>query len=202
MMENRSPDDLVSEDWNNVLKRVVPLMMDEKFSAALEMVENFMHSEMDNELRSSVLGTRAQLKEDLGDLEGARADLQLAISMVGPSFSKYVNQCCLGEVSRKLGQHDQVVASYRAALRTCTESEIPGGAALKRFLDALPQQTLSDDDRTLCSQVARRSWALVGLAGEPDVANLQLVASSLMAREAGRAKPGTDGTFPNFLPPK
>src|SRR6266568_3751666 len=119
------------EQWWTVMRRAAPLMQKRDFAAALTEVQAFLSHEAGPEVRSDALGLRADLKERLGDLESAKADLQTARALIGPSYMRYVHEICLGAISRKQAQIDEAASWYRIALQTCMLGErISGGSAL------------------------------------------------------------------------
>lgn len=137
-------------------------------ATALAAVESFSAPKGIPDLRSEVLGFRADLKEMLGRVEAAKADFLTARSLVGATYGRYVHELSLASICRKLNQAEEAESWYRTALHTCLEGNISGGTALKEFLLLKCERTLSTDDRMLCSEVAERSWKTLGLAGRPD----------------------------------
>lgn len=159
-------------------------MKEKNLTVALQQIDAFLQREMDTELRSSVLGMRAQLKEDLGDQEGAKADLLSAISIGDASFTRYVNESSLAGIYRLQGNYPDATKWYRAALRTSVDGDFPGGAVLRNFLALQPEKSLSKEDRALCIEVVQGSWKLLGLEGGPDVTDLAASTSIIVEREA------------------
>jgi hypothetical protein len=183
-MTEPPPAKSVSEAWQDVMILVAQHIANKTFEAALELVDAFSRREMDVELRASVLGMRADLKEEITDFEGAKNDLLEIISLLRPSFARYVNETCLAELYLKTGLVDDAFALYRTALRTCLEANVSGGAALRKFLELRGQSSLSDADRELCIEVASRSWKILKLPGEPDTSDLAKIAMTIVSREA------------------
>jgi hypothetical protein len=53
----------------------------------------------------------------------------------------------------------------------------------------LPESSdLSEEDRKLCFSVASQSWSALGLPGDPDLADLPVVVSTLIQAEANYSK--------------
>jgi len=185
-----------STDWNTwdaVMLSMIPFLNNKDFGSALNSVEDFMQRQLEDEVKSSALGMRAYLKENLGDVEGAKGDLMEAISLAPLSFGKHVNEVCLAELHKKQGNNGQAEHWYRQALITCAEStnRVSGGHVISKFLE-LRGQSLNDEDRKLCAVVAERSWRVWNPADQPDLANLDLVAATIMKEERkgdGERKP-------------
>ena len=168
-----------------MMRRIVPLINERKFPSAVSEVTAFLSREMIPEVRSDALGMRANLNEHTGDLEAAAQDLLTACSLVVSSYGRYVHELSLAGIYRKREQMDDSLSWCRTALRTCLECEgISGGSALTDLLLLCGRGRLAPQDQDLCERVARRSWAVLGLPGEPDVADLSATVSEIKRCEA------------------
>ena len=173
------------ESWMVVMRNVSSLVEKGDLTTALAAVESFSAPEGMPDLRSDVLGFRADLEERLGRVETAKADLLAARSLVAATYIRYVHELSLGSICRRQNQVDEAESWYRTALRTCLEGKnISGGTALKEFLLLNREGTLSTEDQSLWSQVAERSWEMLGLAGRPDLSDLPRVVSAIKEGEA------------------
>ena len=91
----------------------------------------------------------------------------------------------LGCVSEKRESVNEAVSWYQTALRTCIEGEgISGGTALQKLLRLRAQEVLTAEDRTLCARAAQKSWQVLGLPGEPDLADISRAVSTIKEGEA------------------
>lgn len=186
MTAKRKKDvDLSWKNWTEVMRKVTSLMQKDDFRAALSEVETFLAQEDYPDIHSDALGMKASLKEELGDIQGAKQDLLVARSLIGPSYGRYVHEISLGAIAQNQQQTDEALAWYRAALHTCIEGQgISGGTALKKLVGLQGEKDLSADDRALCTEAARKSWRVLNLSGQPDLANLNLAISDIKDSEA------------------
>jgi hypothetical protein len=182
---SKNDDSAAQQAWLETMKEVSRLISARHFEAALHAVNRFLPHATGNELRASVLGMRASLKEELGHLDGAKEDLSMANSVIGPGFAKYVNECAIAEIYRKQGKMPEVMSWYRMALRTSIDAGISGGAALNKFLRLHSGVELSGADQNLCHDVVRTSWTFLELRGKPNFRNLVEAASLIVQKEAG-----------------
>src|SRR5262249_13997034 len=87
--------------WSGVMRTVVLLMQKDDSYAALTEIDRFLLDDIPPELLSDALGMRADLKEQMGDFEGAEADLRSAYSIVASSYLRYVHELSFASLSRK-----------------------------------------------------------------------------------------------------
>ena len=190
MTENQQSD-LAWLGWIEVMRKVASFTQNGEFTTALSEIEAFLSRETRAELRSEALSLRADLKEQLGDLEAAKEDLLTARSLVGRSYMRYVQELSLGRLYRMQQRLNEAVSWYRVALHTCIEGEgISGGTALKEFLTLRGQEALTVEDQALTAQVAERSWRVLGLPGQPDLTSLPRVISAIKDGEANPPRKG------------
>lgn len=170
------------------MRRCLALTAQRDYDAALALMDEILSHELEHDLEAEALGFRASLKEDLGDYQHARDDLLAALSVSEEgSYMRYTFELSLGGISEGLGRTDEATSWYRKALLTCINTEgISGGTVLKKILKLNGEDRLSDEDRTLCEQVAMKSWKLLKLPAEPNLSNLGEAAESLIA--AGGSK--------------
>jgi len=171
------------EMWNTLYQSVAKHISSGELRLALAEVESFQPESADTELRSRILSEKAGLKSDLGDLSGAKKDWLLARSLIGPSFTRYVQEISLADLCVKTENTSEALSWYRAAFQTCLESDCSGGGALARFL-RLAGESLSDQDQRLCSAVVSHSWKLLKLPGNPNNADLHNMARILTEAES------------------
>src|ERR1700758_4399220 len=119
MTEDRTTE-LAWTRWSSVIRRIVALKRQGQFGVALAELNIFLGQGQNPEIRSDVLGFRAEFKEQTGDAEGAKLDLIAAREIVNASYARYVHEICLGDLCRKQQQEDQAIAWYRTALQTST----------------------------------------------------------------------------------
>jgi len=173
------------KEWDKVLRRVVGHMRASDLKSALVQIDAFLKSDVAARVRSDALGFRAEVKQELGDLASAEHDLRQAISLVGPSYSRYVHELGLAEIYKRRGQPDVAASFYLDALRTCVAGKgISCGTSLAGLLELKPEALLSDEDKGLCLKAERRAWSLLRLPGDPDRLHLDEAASSIKSAEA------------------
>jgi hypothetical protein len=186
-MANAENPDLAWMRWADVMRDASSLIGKRDFAAALAAVESFLALEARSDLRSDALGFRADIQERLGDFEAAQEDLLTARSLVGATYARYVHELSLGGICRKQNRVAEAASWFRTALHTCLEGEgISGGTALKELFALYSQEALPTEDQSLCAEVARGSWHLLGLPGQPDLSNLPGV---ILAIKEGEAQP-------------
>jgi hypothetical protein len=180
---NKSRKD--QKEWDEVLRRVVGHMGTSDLRSALVELDAFLESDITAQVRSGALGFRAEVKQELGDLDSAEHDLHEAISLVGPSYSRYVHELGLAGIYKRRGQPDVAASFYLDALRTCVAGKgISCGTALAGLLELKPEALLSDDDKRLCLEAVKRAWSLLRLPGDPDRLHLDEAALSIKSAEA------------------
>jgi hypothetical protein len=184
-MTNDQDLDLAWKTWTGVMRKVTLLMQKDDFRDALSQVETFLACEDHAEIRSDALGMKANLKEELGDIQGAKEDLLLARSLIGPSYGRYVHEISLGAIAERQQQSNEALGWYRAALRTCVEGQaISGGTALKKLVGLQGEKEMSAHDQALCIEATRKSWRVLNLPGQPDLADLNLTISRVKEAES------------------
>lgn len=175
--------------WNEVTRLVISLVGTEDFAEAREEVDRFLGADISPELRSVALGLRAEVREQLGDFGGAREDLLIAHSLVGPIYARYVHEISLGVVCEKLHKIDEAICWFEKALNTCLDGEgISAGTALKRLLNLLPEIDLSAERRQLCLRAARKSFEVLQLESRFDPSVLGRIVSVIKKGEANPPK--------------
>jgi len=170
--------------WDEVLGLIASNMRRNDFESALRQVNRFLSDRATPEVRSSALGMKAELEEQLGNLEGARQDLLAARELVRAGFGRYVHELCLAEIYHKQGQATEAMRWCRMALNTGIEAKISVGGALKKLLELQGIDNLTEEDRTLCFAATERSWQALQLPGTPDVTDLAKAVSAIMSAEA------------------
>jgi len=194
-MQSENPD-LVWRRWDEVQLSIALDIKRKDLDSALSRVNSFLAGgEETPEIRSGAMGMKAELEEDLGQLENARQTLLVARDLVGPGFGRYVHEFCLAGVFRRLGQIEEAVSWYRTALKTSLEGGgVSSGSALNAFLDLTGgPRTLTAGDHDLCVQAVQRSWRILHLVGEPDVTDLLTAVSTIREREARGPKESAAG---------
>lgn len=157
------------DTWYQVMRSITSLMKQGDTKTALKEVDFFLLGDIAPEVESDALGMRADLKEQLEDLEGAKNDLLTARALVGPSYKRYVHELSLGSISQRQQNFEEAVSWFRSALQTCLDGEgISGGTALKRFF-AISGRRIPPNDEELCARAIRRSWLVLRLPGQPDL---------------------------------
>ena len=170
--------------WNEVQYSIALDLQSKDLVSALRKVNSFLAAQITPEIRSSALGMKAELEEELGQLENAKQTLLSARGLVGPGFGKYVHEFCLAGIFRKQGEIEKAISWYRTALKTSVESDgVSSGSALNAFL-TLNGETLTAKDYELCVQAVQRSWRILGLIGEPEITDLAKAVSKIREREA------------------
>jgi hypothetical protein len=182
MNDYDSPADWVR--WDAVLRSIVSDMKRNDFEAALRQVDAFLSDKTIPEVRSSAIGMRAYLEEELGDLEGAKQDLLAARLLVAPGFGRYVHEVCLAGIYLKQAYMDESLLWYRIALNTCLEANMSGGAALKKLLEVKGVVNFTEEDRKLFFSASAVSWRVLGLPGDPNFTDLEKVALAIADAEA------------------
>jgi hypothetical protein len=184
------PTDPAQEAWFHVMRRLALLMIERNFAAALSEVQTFLGGEVGHEWRAEALAFRGDIKEEMGDLRGAKLDFSAARSLVGPGYAKYVHEISLAGICRKQQLIDEAISWYRAAMHTAIEvDKISSGSALSGLLKLQSQAELTTEDREICVRAAKQSWRVLGLPGSPDISGLEKVASLICKAETKPPRP-------------
>lgn len=183
-MDDIQHSDIEWANWMRVMREASLHLRQGSTRYALQVIESFVSTAMTPDVRSDVLGLRAQLKADLGEFTSAKGDLLQARNLVGPGYARYVHEVSLGAVCGRLNRANDSLEWYRQALQTCLQSpEVSCGTALKAFLTLTGDNRLDSKDRNLCERAALSSWRLLRLQGDPDLVDLREVANRIGTRE-------------------
>ena len=133
-------------------------------------------------MKAQALFYSGMIHED-SDIEAAIRDWMAALASAPEgSHTRHLVEQKLGEAGERVGRREQAMSWYRSAMKTCADGgEFAGGIALKSFL-AVAGSRLSSEDKRLASDVATKSWRILGLSGEPDLADLPRVADLMAPR--------------------
>lgn len=169
--------------WNDAQRIMSPFLKAADSEMALRVLSLFFATRPARPERSQALQMKATILRDMGSVHDARKDLLRAWRLTTPkSFSRYVDEVCLGTLSEELQNRRDAAMWYRRALATGTRAgNISVSAALRRFLSLVGRRSLRSSERTLCIQAVRKSWKYLNLKGTPP-RHLQRVARIL--REA------------------
>lgn len=181
--------------WYEFLqKHVVTLMNNGDYDRALSQLDDYLAVERLPEVRSDAIAFRANLRKEMGDLEAAKTGYLEARSLVPPSYTRYVDELCLGQICEDLGNKDEAANWYRTSLDTCLRArDVSGGTALQKFLEINPPNNLTSGDRELCIKVIEQSWLVLGLPGRPNYRNLKDMISAIKNGEANPPGKSIDG---------
>jgi len=163
----------------------LPYLVSGRYDIALEVVNSFLRCRPSQSTRGEALCMRSSLWQSLGVLHRAKRDALAGCRLREPrSYGRYVMQYGLGHLSEKLGNPQEAIEWYRAALKTVAASrDISGGGVLEKWLALCPEKDLSPSDRTLSRKAARRSWKALHLSGEPRPKDLERLAQRLLKQQ-------------------
>jgi len=176
---------MTKDEWNARQTRLVKAWAQgDIVSAFAEIAHVVAHGS--DAMKAQALIYRGMIQED-SDLAAARQDWIEALSHAPQgSHTRHVAQEKIAQACERLNLKDDAISWYRSALETCADGhEFPGGHVLKSFL-ALIDGPLSPSDQALTLTVAKKSWRLLGLAGEPDWTDLRRVADLVAPRSEPR----------------
>lgn len=182
-------------NWYEFLqKHVVTLMSIGDYHGALSQLDDYLAIERLPEVRSDAVAFRANVRKEMGDSEAAKMDYLEARSLVPPSYTRYVDELCLGQICRDQGNIDEAANWYRKALDTCLRAkDVSGGTALQKFLEIYRVGSLTAGDRELCLKVVDLSWQVLGLPARPDHENLNRAVSVIKSGEANPPRRPVEG---------
>jgi tetratricopeptide (TPR) repeat protein len=177
------------------LKKAFILKMKGDCDAALSMLSSRLLVEEYPDLKRGTYQLMATLKEDLGRLDEAIADLLSSYSLIPPApigaatFAKSTIEVSIGKICEKQSKIYEAINWYKKALKTISDGEgTSGGLDLKCFITIVGEENLSDDERLLCSNVVSKSWKLLRIEEEPDLSNLLKAAEKLIQAQ-GKPRP-------------
>jgi len=181
-------------NWIQLQRKIVSLLDQNAVAEALSALDGFLSRESNPELRSDALGWKADVHERIGDLATAMTELLEARSLVGPAYVKYVHELRIAGICCKQQKFEDALRWYREALDTSAKGNgISGGNALNGLLNLQGKVSLSDADFALCSLVAKKSWNLLGLPGEPNLGHLPDVVSKIRLSESDPPRKQPEG---------
>lgn len=96
---------------------------------AIAILQNGLSRVKDAPIRSTLLVEQARCQVDLGRLAEARVSLTHAISMAKPGAESFRGQCELAEVSLKMGQLDEAIATANHIVKSSCPLKIRRKAA-------------------------------------------------------------------------
>jgi tetratricopeptide (TPR) repeat protein len=169
--------------WELLEMQVASLIGKGEYGTVVNVLNQFLATKPLAAEASEALALRAYAKEDLGEFSGALTDLLQAhrLSDVG-TYRRYTLELTIGALFKTTGDPQSSLAWYRRALETVivAKEDISGGSALRSFLELKGKDDVSSEERALCHSVARASWGALHQRGEPDLTNLQDLATTLI----------------------
>ena len=124
----------------------------------------------DEEQRGRALMCRGTVREDENDWVAAATDFEAAIVLLpDASYARFTAQLSAASANEHLGNDAAAERRTLAALETCAAASEPiSGAPALRRLFARPQPVVGEP-LALAKRVARQSWHVLNLPGEPDL---------------------------------
>ncbi len=173
-------------EWMSTYKTAIDLQIEGSLAEAINVINLYLDTKPPLDLQGEALGCRAMLYEDQGNLENSMRDLIGARSLSSPGgFSRYTLELSLGDLCERLRHTTEARNWYREALSTVADDPLTsGGAAIRRLVKLIGPDKLTLDERQICERVAKQSWQLLGLDGEPDLSHLSHSAQLLLEAEA------------------
>ena len=181
------PDDsTISAEWLAAQKEVLRAKMAGRSRQGIAMLSRFIEVHARTAVVANALQFRSLLSEELGDLAGAREDLLTAIGIaVRPSYLRYTLLLSLGAIDEKLGKVDDAVSGYLCSLSSGLEDgRIAMGTAMSRLLALRSFEELAPADQQLVTRAAGLSWSIVGLPGEPNLADPGKTVAAIVAESS------------------
>lgn len=184
-MSADSEFDRSRNEWMIIQRRTATLVENGSFSEAISEIDRFLSSDASPELRSDALGFKADLHEQMGELQKATRELLEAHSLIGPTYVRYVHELRLGDLYRKQAKSEEATMWYMRALTTCEEGDgLSGGSALNAVVSIRGVPTRRDPDYSLCVNVVTKCWRVLGIPGEPDFTNFRSLVDKIRDAES------------------
>ena len=175
--------------WWDVEKRSFHAYLKRDIGRGIEILTEFLDSEVSSPFRARALGNRAELLLGLGKTEEASQDLLQALKIAdGSSYTRFTNEFALGALYEQLGHRELAIEYLLKAVGTALqEGKTSVGGVLVRLLRLVPMIDFSEEEDRLVVDAVRHSWRLLNLEGEPDISDIQGVAETLL-RESSRPR--------------
>ena len=173
---------MTPDEWDQAQRRIVRAWMSGNVEQALQEIEVVLDRGND-EVRGQALVYRGSIQEEKANLQAAKNDFIQAVGLFSlGSYPRYTAELSVGHACEQVGEKQQAVQWYRAALVTCAQADEPfSGATATKALLAL-EPILGPNDVELVRVVTLKSWQLLGIGGEPDLNDLAGTTEILMRR--------------------
>ena len=173
------------ETVSNRLIEIHKLKMEKKYEEAIILLNNLIPTIKDLGLKSEAISFRSMIYEEIGDYESAKNDILNALSLIKKeNYPKYALEIGMGIIYEKENNKKEALKWYHKSLTTGIKANISGSWGLNVFLKTRGEDNLSNEERSLCEDVIRKSWEILNLPGEPDLTDLAENAGILLKAES------------------
>jgi hypothetical protein len=156
-------------EWDETQLRAARLLNDRRAAEAEEVLTDFLRLAPAPAMRREALMLRSAALEDQGKQGEAKQDLLGVLELCeGGDYSRYAAELGLGGLYSGEGDTAGAMGWYRRALATAVHGEqISAGAALRAVLAMSGPEGITGELADLWRSACRRSWAVLGLDGDP-----------------------------------
>lgn len=181
-MSNRNSTENEWLAWIEEQKVATRAWLQSDLPGAIETIDRFLATNPPLDLRRQAIGFRGSLHQEQGDLAAAKSDFLAAQALAERAdFERCTLEESAGDVSHQLGDIAEAERWYLEALRTAAaDPRISGGGVLVHLLKLRGEKGLNEEEGRLAEKVVKQSWHLLGVEGEPDLADLQATAKKLI----------------------
>ena len=176
-----NPEQSLTE-WDEVQGQVASRMSRRQLLTAAQLLTDYLARAENQRTRSEALAFLGSVLEEQGDLEGAiKAILEAHVIASNIDYHRYTLELTLGRLFRLNKEPTEALSWYWRALQTAAQDPITSGAAaLKSYLQLKGETGLDSEEQLLARRIITQAWTLLGLSGQPDLANLTATADILL----------------------
>lgn len=176
----------MTEQRHHIEREIVHAWNSGDIQTALNLIERVLREGPD-EHRGRALLYRGPVREEEDNWLEAMKDFAHAANYIAAgTYARYNAELSAGRASAELGDADEALSWYRAALKTCVySSESFSGALAVKTLLTSNGGSLTPQDESLAKQAFEKSWSALEISGQPDLANLSSTAEQLLRTASG-----------------
>jgi tetratricopeptide (TPR) repeat protein len=164
---------LTQDQFNESQQRITSAWHSGNLQDAFAEIDRMLE-EGTTEMKGTGLFYRAMIAESQGHWEQVKEDSLNALQYANPgTFLRYQLEHMSGAYYHRLAITEDAVRWYQEALETCDAgSDFSGHKTLAAFM-RLRGENISPSDEVLVAAVAKKSWRVLDLPGEPDLTDIR-----------------------------
>jgi len=164
---------LTQDQFNESQQRITSAWHSGNFQDAFAEIDRVLKEGTD-EMKGTALFYRAMIHESRRDWEQVREDSRSGLKYAAPStFLRYQLEHAIGAAYNKQAFSEKANQWFTKALQTCAEGDDFSGHKTLAALMKLANEESLQMDQALMATVAAKSWRVLEVPGEPDLADIR-----------------------------